>query len=209
MIARLDRDWRPLPGSQRTEIVAAVHVSYGVSPALELPRALGCAELPHPSRPTAAVACDTDLATSVPAVFAAGEVTGARGADAAELEGYLAGTSAARYLSRLDPDGYLEHTRTLRSRLEHARRLAAQLDEACPLQPGWLGWLEAGTVICRREQIRWSEIGAAMAGGPRAVPTVKDVSHYGLGYCQARVCGPALQYAVSAASGSGGHGRDA
>ena len=103
VIARLDQDWRPVPGSQREETVDAVHVSFGFSPALELPRALGCAEVPPASRPAAAVACDTDQATSVPGVFAAGQVTGAGGADVAELEGYLAGTSAARYLGRRAP----------------------------------------------------------------------------------------------------------
>ena len=96
-------------------------VSFGSSPALELPRALGCAEVRHASRPVASVACDADLATSVPGMFAAGEVTGACGADVAELEGYLAGASAARYLSRLAPDAYQEHTRAVRARLENAR----------------------------------------------------------------------------------------
>jgi D-hydroxyproline dehydrogenase subunit alpha len=201
VIARLDQDWRPLPGSRHTETVDAVHLSFGFSPTLELSRALGCAEVRHPSRPAAAVACDADLATSVPGVFAAGEVTGAGGADMAELEGYLAGTSAARYLSRLSPAGYAERTRPLRARLENARRLAAQLDEACPLRPGWLEWPDAGTVICRCEETRWSEIGAAVEGGARDVRSVQEVTRCGLGDCRARVCGPALQYAVSAASG--------
>src|SRR6201986_87406 len=56
-IAELDDDWRPVPGSQREEIVDAVHLNFGFSPALELPRALGCAEVPHPSRPVSVVAC--------------------------------------------------------------------------------------------------------------------------------------------------------
>ncbi len=100
----LDQDWRPVPGSRHEEMVDAVHVSFGFSPALELPRAGGCAEVPLPSRPVAAVACDADLAASVPGVFAAGEVTGAGGAVAAELEGYLAGTSA-RLRRRAVPHG--------------------------------------------------------------------------------------------------------
>ena len=54
----------------------AVHVSFGLSPALELPRALGCAEVRPAARPTAAVASDADQATSVPGVFAAGEGRG-------------------------------------------------------------------------------------------------------------------------------------
>ena len=201
VIARLDRDWRPLPGSRWEETVDAVHVSFGFSPALELPRALGCADVQHASRPTAAVACDADMATSVAGVFAAGEVTGVGGADVAELEGYLAGASAARYLSRLRPDAYAARTQPLRARLENARRLAAQLDEAYPLRPGWLEWPDADTVVCRCEETHWPEIGAAVAGGARDVRAVKGVTRCGMGYCQGRVCGPALQYAVSAASG--------
>jgi thioredoxin reductase/bacterioferritin-associated ferredoxin len=201
VIARLDQDWRPVPGSQREEIVDAVHVSFGFSPALELPRALGCAEVPPASRPAAAVACDADQATSVRGVFAAGQVTGAAGAEVSELEGYLAGTSAARYLGRVHPDGYAERTRTLRARLDDARRLAAPLDAACPLPPGWLEWPDTGTVVCRCQETRWSEIDAAVAAGARTVPAVQEATGCGTGYCQGRVCGPTLQYAVSAASG--------
>ncbi len=201
VIAQLDQDWRPRPGSRRTETVDAVHVSFGFSPVLELSRALGCAEVRPRARSAAAVACDADLATSVPGVFAAGAVTGAAGAEVAELEGYLAGTSAARYLSRLAPDAYAERTRPLRARLEDARRLALPLGEAYRLRPGWLEWPGAGTIICRCEQTRWSEIGAAVAGGARDVRAVQEVTRCGLGDCRARVCGPALRYAVSAASG--------
>jgi thioredoxin reductase len=201
VIAQLDRDWRPVPGSRREETVDAVHVSFGYSPSLELPRALGCAEVQHASRPTAAVACDAGLATSVPGVFAAGDVTGAGGVHVAELEGYLAGTSAARYLGRLHPDAYAARSKTLQAQLEDARRLAARLDEAYPLQPGWLEWPDAGTVVCRCEQTPWPQIGAAVAGGARDVRAVREVTGCGLGYCRGRVCGPALQYAVSAASG--------
>jgi thioredoxin reductase len=197
VIARLDPDWRPWPGSQREETVDAVHVSFGASPALELPRALGCAEVPHPARPTAAVSCDADLATSVPGVFAAGDVTGAGGAEVAELEGYLAGVSAARYLGRVDPAGYPAHTAELRGRLETARRRAARLDEAPPVRPGWLEWPDAGTIACRCEETPWSAVSAAAANGARNLDEVRQATGAGTGYCQARVCGPALQYAAS------------
>jgi NADPH-dependent 2,4-dienoyl-CoA reductase/sulfur reductase-like enzyme len=200
VIARLDQDWRPVPGGQREETVDAVHIGFGLSPALELPRALGCAEVPPASRPAAAVACDTDQATSVPGVFAAGQVTGAAGAEVSELEGYLAGTSAARYLGRVAPDAYAERTRTLRARLDDARRRAAPLDAAYP-PPGWLEWPNPGTVVCRCQETRWSEIDAAVAAGARTVPAVQEATRCGTGYCQGRVCGPALRCAVSAAAG--------
>jgi D-hydroxyproline dehydrogenase subunit alpha len=200
-IARLDRDWRPVPGSQRDEAVDAVHVGFGFSPALDLARLLGCAGTQHPARPTAAVRCDADLATSVAGVFAAGEVTGIGGAQAAELEGYLAGASAARYLGRLHPVAYTARTRTLRARLRPARRFAALLDEAYPLRPGWLDWPEPDTIACRCEETRWEEIGRAVAAGAADVRSVKGLTRCGMGYCQGRICGPIVQYAVAAAAG--------
>lgn len=200
-IARLDRDWRPVPGSRRDEAVDAVYVSFGFSPALDLARLLGCADAQHPTRPTAAVRCDADLATSVPGVFAAGEVTWIGGAQAAELEGYLAGASAARYLGRLHPVAYTARTRTLRARLRPARRFAALLDDAYPLRPGWLDWPEPGTIACRCEETRWAEIGQAVAAGAADVRSVKGLTRCGMGYCQGRMCGPIVQYAVAAAAG--------
>lgn len=200
-IARLDRDWRPVPGSQREEAVDALHVSFGFCPALDLARLLGCADTQHPARPVAAVAHDADLAASVAGVFAAGEVTGVGGAQVAELEGYLAGASAARYLGRLHPAAYAARTRTLRARLGPARRFAALLDDAYRLPPGWLDWPGPGTITCRCEEIGWAQIGRAVAAGAADVRAVKGLTRCGMGYCQGRICGPAVQYAVAAATG--------
>jgi thioredoxin reductase len=200
-IARLDRDWRPVPGSRREEAVDAVHAGFGFSPALELTRLLGCADAQHPARPAAAVSHDADQATSVPGVFAAGEVTGIGGAQVAELEGYLAGASAARYLGRLHPVAYAARTRALRARLRSARRFAALLDDTYPLRPGWLDWPGPGTIACRCEDTRWAQIGEAVGAGAGDVRAVKGLTRCGMGYCQGRICGPALQYAVAAATG--------
>jgi hypothetical protein len=134
-------------------------------------------------------------------VFAAGEVTWIGGAQAAELEGYLAGASAARYLGRLHPVAYTARTRVLRARLGPARRFAALLDDAYPLRPGWLDWPEPGTIACRCEETRWAEIGQAVAAGATDVRAVKGLTRCGMGYCQGRICGPIVQYAVAAAAG--------
>ena len=66
------------------------------------------------------------------------------------------------------------------------------------------GALLANGIVCRCEETRWSEIGAALAGGARDVRAVAEMTRCGTGYCQGRVCGPALQYAVSAAAGRPG-----
>jgi D-hydroxyproline dehydrogenase subunit alpha len=213
--------------------VDAVHVSFGFGPALELSRALGCADLPQPGRPTAAVWCDDDQATSVPGVFAAGETTGVAGADVAELEGYVAGAAAARYLRQsghemfdlkinriragseeqaghlgragrgAQADGGERALERIQPALARARRFARRLDELYPWRPGGLEWAEPGTIVCRCEEVPWAAIGAAVADGARDVRAVKGVTRCGMGYCQGRVCGPAVQQAVAAAAGRG------
>src|SRR5579875_1083523 len=200
-VARLGRDWRPVPGAVRDIAVDAVHVSFGFSPALELARSLGCIDVPHPAQPTASVQHDADFATSIPGVFAAGEATGAGGAEAAELEGYIAGVSAARHLGQVSGATGEHRTRGIRARIARAHRFAALLGELYPLSPGWLGWPAPGTIVCRCEDVPWHAISDAVAAGARDVRAVKGLTRCGMGYCQGRVCGPILQYAVAAATG--------
>ena len=200
-ISRLTRDWRPMPGPGREVAVDAVHTSFGCCPALDLSRLLGCADVPQPGRPAAAVWHDGDLATSAPGVFAAGETTGVAGADVAELEGYIAGAAAARFLGRIDAVTFGKRTARVRAGLTRARRFARVLDGLYPFQTGWLDWPAPDTVMCRCEEVPWSAIGEAVAGGARDVRAVKGVTRCGMGYCQGRVCGPVLQQAVATAAG--------
>jgi NAD(P)H-nitrite reductase large subunit len=202
-IARLTRDWRPVAGSEREVAVDAVHASFGFVPALELPRLLGCADVPQPGRPAASVWHDADLATSVPGVFAAGETTGVAGAEVAELEGYIAGAAAARHLGQVTAAAFGTRTARVRAALGRARRFAAVLDGLYPFMAGWTDWPAPDTIACRCEEVPWSAIGDAVAAGARDVRAVKGVSRCGMGYCQGRVCGPILQQAVATAAGRG------
>lgn len=206
-VAKVGRDWRPVPGTAYHVPVDAVHVSFGFSPSLDLARQLGCKEVAHPAMPVSAVWHDAGMATSVRGVFAAGEATGVGGAQAAELEGRLAGAAAARYLGRVSAGGFADQARDIRPALARDRRFAALLAAlypfpgAGPSPAGWLHWPEPDTVICRCEEVPWSAVGEAVAAGATNVRSVKGLTRCGMGYCQGRVCGPVLQAAVAAAAG--------
>ncbi len=94
--ARLDGEWRVVPGSERRVEVDAVCVGFGFTPQLELAVAAGC------TIEGGFVTVDMDQATSVPGVFAAGEVTGIGGAALSADEGTVAGAAAAYYREVLD-----------------------------------------------------------------------------------------------------------
>jgi D-hydroxyproline dehydrogenase subunit alpha len=170
-VAKLDPDWNIL--SRETMAVDAVCVGYGFTPQLELAVAAGC-ELAD-----GFVKVDIAQRTSVPGVYAAGEVTGIGGADLAAAEGTVAGIAAV--------GGEVPHE-TLR-KVRQGRQFAAALADAHPIKPGWRGWLTKTTTICRCERVTYEVLQQAIdsraATGARAM---KLVSRVGLGRCQGRTC---------------------
>lgn len=178
--ARLDPGWRIVPGSERRVAVDAVCVGFGFVPQVETALAAGCA------LDDGFVAVDAAQATSVPGVFAAGELTGVGGAGPAAAEGEVAGVAAARLLGAR-PAPPVAALRRVRS----GRRFAAALARAYPVRDGWRTWLREDTLVCRCEEVPYGELRRSVeereALGTRAV---KLVSRAGLGQCQGRVCGP-------------------
>ncbi|HEX3779459.1 MAG TPA: NAD(P)/FAD-dependent oxidoreductase [Pseudonocardiaceae bacterium] len=190
--ARLDRDWSVLPGTRQRVEVDAVCVGFGFAPRIELAVALGCALT------DGFVAVDLAQTTSVPGVFAAGELTGIGGAALAEDEGRIAGAAAARLLGL---PVTVPH-RALR-RVRSGRRFATALAAAYPIRAGWQGWLDADTVVCRCEEVVLGELRAAVtARAASGVRSVKLVSRAGLGLCQGRICGANVAELVGIAGGA-------
>ncbi|MBX9391354.1 NAD(P)/FAD-dependent oxidoreductase [Streptomonospora nanhaiensis] len=176
---RLDRDWNPVPGTERRVEADAVCVGFGFTPQTELAVAAGCAMA------EGFVRVDAAQATSVPGVFAAGELTGIGGAALSAAEGEVAGAAAARLVGR-DPRPPLAALR----RVRRGRRFAAALAAAHPVRPGWSTWLAEDTLVCRCEEVRAGELrAAARERGASAARPLKLVTRAGLGPCQGRVCG--------------------
>jgi hypothetical protein len=173
--ARIRPDWTVVPGSERRVEVDAVCVGFGFTPRLELAVTLGCEIV------EGFVAVDFTQATSVPGVYAAGEVTGIGGADLAAAEGEVAGAAAARAGS--GPSQALRRVRA-------GRRFATGLAGAYPVRPGWRSWLRDDTLVCRCEEVSSRDLlDAVDQRQALGVRSVKLISRAGLGLCQGRVCG--------------------
>ncbi|WP_051815770.1 NAD(P)/FAD-dependent oxidoreductase, partial [Glycomyces tenuis] len=179
LAARLDRDWRPVPHSLRRFEVDAVAVGFGFTPQLELAVAARC------DLEDGFVAVNAAQATSVPGVFAAGDLTGVGGADLAAAEGAVAGAAAAKLLGARvrAPIGAMRRVRA-------GRRFAAALAEAYPLRPGWREWLREDTPVCRCEEVAYGAFRRAVeeldVGDARVLELATGA---GLGLCQGRICG--------------------
>ncbi|MGC0334055.1 NADPH-dependent 2,4-dienoyl-CoA reductase/sulfur reductase-like enzyme [Streptomyces sp. SAI-170] len=197
-VSRLDHDWRPVRGSGRRIDCDALAVGHGLVPHIDLATALGCTTRRTPDG-THALALDDHQETSVPGLWAAGETGGVGGVHLALLEGELAGAAAAaRTGGRPLPESRLRRLRRGRARL---RAFAALMAAVHAPRPGWTGWLDDGTDVCRCEEVTAGRIREAVTEhGAGDARTVKLLTRAGMGWCQGRVCGTAV---ACLAAGSG------
>ncbi len=181
--ARVDADWREIPGTRRTIPVDALCVGHGFTPQLEVAIAAGCRIEGD------FVEVSGSQATSVPGVFAAGEITGIGGAVLAADEGTLAGLAAARFTGM--PAARLDRAMTRAARrVRRGRAFAAALAAAYPIGSGWREWLNAGTLVCRCEEVPYSALADAIdTRGATGLRSLKLICRAGLGPCQGRICG--------------------
>lgn len=189
-LARLDRDGTVVQGSQRRVAADAVGTGWGFTPQLDLPVTLG-AELRAAADGNQVVRVDDDQRTSLPGVYAAGEVCGVGGAELALREGQLAGEAVLHDLGRApvtDPAGL----RRVRGRVERHRRFADAMAEAHPVPERWTGWLDDATLVCRCEEVDAGTVREAVAGGALGARQVKQLTRAGMGWCQGRVCATAV-----------------
>ncbi|MDP2871056.1 MAG: FAD-dependent oxidoreductase [Bacillota bacterium] len=97
-VARLSPDWQPVPGSEFEIACDLVCLAVGLSPLVELAALAGC-ELLHIAELGGFVPWrDSDMQTSVPGVYVAGDAAGVEEASSAMVSGRLAGLAAANSL---------------------------------------------------------------------------------------------------------------
>lgn len=183
--AFLDKEGRL--GADDTETIDdidALLVGYGFRPSVEIAALLGCS-LRHDWNAGGhhVVIDEASGATSVSGVFAAGEITGVAGARPALAGGACAGAAAARFVGR--PAGYPP-----RSYADRADRFAKALRRAFRVPYAALGQLpDAETLLCRCEEVRATDVAAALQDGGCDAHGVKMWTRAGMGLCQGRICG--------------------
>ncbi|MCX5203591.1 NAD(P)/FAD-dependent oxidoreductase [Streptomyces sp. NBC_00237] len=183
-VSRLDRDWRPVPGTATRIPCDALAVGHGLVPQLEPATGIGCATRLTPDG-THALAVDDRQRTTVPGVWSAGETGGVGGAELALLEGELAALDIAGKGGK----GREDRAR----RRDRLRRFADSMAVAHAPRPGWTGWLGDDTDVCRCEEVTAGQVREAVDGlGARDARTVKLLTRAGMGWCQGRMCGPAV-----------------
>jgi thioredoxin reductase len=197
VLARVDRDWRVIPGSERTVEVDTVVLGYGLESSSELSRLIGCKLRYDRQRGGWIPERDSELRTSVPGVFAAGDGSGVGGAKHAEAEGRVAGIAAAGDLGALGSAEARSRIAPLRARLTRMDRFLTTLNQLYLVGPGLFELATDETVICRCEERTVADLDALISGGVRDPNIVRALSRIGMGRCQGRNCASNVAAAIA------------
>ncbi|MBJ2150201.1 NAD(P)/FAD-dependent oxidoreductase [Paracoccus sp. IB05] len=187
-IAPLGPDGQPGMAAARVlDGVGTLAIGYGFQPVVDLTTQLGADHGHDPALGGFYCQTGADGGTSLAGLYAAGETCGLGGANPARLSGRIAGLSAARGLGfAAAPD------ETAIKALRRARDFAARLAALWPAPQRLPLSLPPDELICRCEDVRVTDIRAAIQDGAREAMAVKLWTRAGMGPCQGRICGAGL-----------------
>lgn len=120
VIGQVGSDWKLIPGTEKHFDVDTICVAVGLSPMSQLLKQAGCEMKDTPGGYVPA--CDEDGATSVPGVYAAGDVSGIEEASSAMIEGRMSGATIACYLGYMSEEEKEERIRELEAQLDTLRQ---------------------------------------------------------------------------------------
>jgi NAD(P)H-nitrite reductase large subunit len=142
-----------------------------------------------------------NLETSLPGIFAAGEITGIAGALKSICEGEIAALAILRDQGRTD--SLLNEKRLaklLKERYHHLQfgkyfNLLYRIPAAAYLD------IPDDTLVCRCEDVTMGDIKRAVANGYDTPAMLKIALRSAMGDCQGRICGPVIYDILAALTG--------
>ena len=188
VVAKVDRDWRVVPGSERTIEVDSVLSGYGLESSTELSRLIGCRHSFDRDRGGWLPDKDEMMRTTLPGVYAAGDGSGVGGAPHAMAEGRIAGIMLARELGTISDAEAAAAAAPSRARLARLKRFVRTLNAAYRIGPGLFELATPETLVCRCEERTAGDLDNVLADGVADPNIVRALSRIGMGRCQGRNC---------------------
>ncbi len=188
LIARVDKNGVPVPGTEQAVEVDTVVCGFSLTPNTGLARMIGCQFEYRPEKGGWIPVRDKTMRTSLPGVYMAGDGAGIGGAENARLEGRIAGAAAAVETGHLTTEKAGEIYGKISPDLAQQRRFGRLLGDLFTPRPGLISLANDETILCRCEEITLGEVKAAVADGARTIGEVKMITRTGMGNCQGRMC---------------------
>ena len=198
---RTDADGRIVEGTEKSCTTDTLAVGYGFSPNIELPQQAGCSISYDADKGGWSVDVDQSMTTSVPDIYAVGEITGIAGAAKSLIEGQIAAWKILLNAGRVDRRRYAERTQRLKHQRYQQVRFGRCLNQLCRLPPDCYADIPAETIVCRCEEITIGEIRAQLSRGLATMNGIKRATRCTMGRCQGRTCGPMISDMIAAFTG--------
>jgi thioredoxin reductase len=187
-VAKLDGEWKPLPGSEKQFQVDVVGLSYGFLPSARLARLCGCTHVYDPVQKYWKPDTDSCMRTSRPEIYIAGDSAGIGGADMAGVQGQIAAAHIAAEFGKLSKNELDDRMETLSRKRDRIESWVSVLNKIFSPRSGLYTIMDEETIVCRCEHITAGEVLAGMDFfGYRNINEIKR-TRAGMGLCQARTC---------------------
>ncbi len=201
VVAPIAADGRVDSAHARTLAVDTVVVGFGLVPASEITRSIGCEHVHDADKGGWIPVRSVDLETSRPGVFAAGECAGVAGVEKALLEGELAGLAAAMRVGAARGAEAQARRRRLQRRLARLMAFRSAIEAIYRPPASFLPLMRDDTVVCRCEEVTLAEARRWVREGVHEVNSLKAITRMSMGRCQGRNCVATLTRLIAAEAG--------
>lgn len=200
LIARLDRDWRPLKGTEQEIACDTIGISFGLTPFNSLSKLAGAQQAWRPDLGGEIPIRNEYFETSVPGIYAVGDGAGIGGFRMSLLEGQLAGLRAAAQLGygKDAASTAIQHVHRRINRESRFRRLYSTLFTP---GPGVFELAQDDTLVCRCEGVTYGRLREFIRDGSRSPQEIKNGLRTCMGECQGRMCSQMVLHTLSRLSG--------
>ncbi len=195
-VVKLDKEGRPLAGSEKSYEVDVLGISYGFLPSTRLSRLIGCKQEYDPVRAAWSPQTDDYMRSSVDGVYVAGDSGGIGGADMAEIEGRIAAAHLAGELGRMPAGDVKDKVGQHQKAKGRIAKYISVLNDVFAIRPAFYDNMADDTIVCRCEQVTLGQIKTGIELGYRNINEIKRM-RASMGLCQGRGCEAAVSHILT------------
>jgi thioredoxin reductase/bacterioferritin-associated ferredoxin len=198
---KIDSKGKLISGTEQSYPAKTLAVGFGFSANIELPVQAGCGLEYSRQKGGWVIQVDDTMETSLPGVYAAGEITGIAGAEKSFIEGQMAARAILKKCSRIEGQATRKSDRVLKEKRDRQMKYGAFLNQLCQVPTSSYNSIDDDTIICRCEEITMGEIRRSIHSGFHTAGALKKATRCSMGRCQGRICGPMIIDIITALTG--------
>ena len=192
VFAKVDNQWRPIPGTENELDVDLLCLNFGFIPSTQFSHMAGCEHTCDPQIRGWVPKVNSSYETSVEGIYVAGDCTGIGGVKTAVLEGELVGNEVARHLGCFPDADADKRLHVLQKKIQGHLWYRNFLRKIYTFRPGLLDLLTDETIICRCEEVKFGSVSNLIENKSYSLEKIKLQLRTGMGQCQGRFCYPTL-----------------